>query len=100
VRIADWTIRLREDSHPRELMVEITTACNYACPHCFRFSIKDFRTCYMDLKLYREVLNSALDAGVEKITFSGWGEPTAHPDIIEIVEGGILQLLHTVPGRA
>lgn len=99
MRIADWTIRLREDSHPRELMVEITTACNYACPHCFRFSIKDFRTCYMDLKLYREVLNSALDAGVEKITFSGWGEPTAHSDIIEIVEEakkrGLVVVLNT-----
>ncbi|MEM2021156.1 MAG: radical SAM protein [Zestosphaera sp.] len=85
MKTADWTVVLRRDSHPQELMVEVTTACNYACPHCFRFSIKGFRTCYMDLRLYHDMLDSALEAGVKRVVFSGWGEPTVHPNILEMI---------------
>ncbi|MEM0014981.1 MAG: radical SAM protein [Zestosphaera sp.] len=86
MRTVDWIIALRGDSHPRELMIEITTACNYICPHCFRFSIKDFRTCYMDLRLYTHVLDSAINAGIGRVVFSGWGEPTVHPNILEMID--------------
>lgn len=67
-------------------MVGVTIACNYACSHCFRFSVKDFRTCYMDLGLYHDVLDSALEAGVERVVFSGWGESTVHPNILEMID--------------
>ncbi len=86
MRTVDWIVVLSNDSRPRELMVEVTTACNYACPHCFRFSIRDFRTCYMDSRLYSQVINSALEAGVRRLVFSGWGEPTVHPNVLEMID--------------
>ncbi|MCX8128396.1 MAG: radical SAM protein [Synergistetes bacterium] len=85
-RIGDWFFILHSTSHPKELMVEITTECNHCCYYCFRFSIPNFKTCYMDKELFSIVLDSADRAGVEKIVFSGWGEPTVHPSFIDMVK--------------
>lgn len=85
LRIEDWNLSLHSSSHPRELMVEITTDCNAKCLHCFRFSIPDFKPSYMDEGLFKRLLHLADEAGVERIVFSGWGEPTTHPSLLDFI---------------
>lgn len=40
----------------------------------------------MDLELFNLLLDRLKDAKVDKLVFSGWGEPTVHPNIIQIME--------------
>ncbi|MEM2021606.1 MAG: radical SAM protein [Zestosphaera sp.] len=86
--------------NPKELMVEITTACNYSCLHCFRntMSNHDFNK-EMDAEIFKTLLKQALEANVEKLSFSGWGEPLTHPLILDYVseakKRGLKVLLNT-----
>ncbi len=97
-RIGEWIISLAEDSHPRELMIEVTTHCNYDCIHCFRRVMSE-PLGHMDSKVFARVLETAKKAGVEKLSFSGWGEPLVHPNIVDMLrrakEAGFKVLLNT-----
>ncbi len=73
-RYTNWIIRLREDSRPRTLVLELTTQCNYSCIHCFRFAARDFKVTFMDQQLYHRILNEAKSIGVRRIVYTGWGE--------------------------
>ncbi len=84
-RIGEWVISLAEDSHPRELMVEVTTYCNYDCIHCFRKTMEE-PLGSMSMETYKRLLEKASRAGVSKLSFSGWGEPLVHPYIINMLE--------------
>ncbi|MEM1846669.1 MAG: radical SAM protein [Acidilobaceae archaeon] len=84
-RFMDWEISLRSDSAPKALMVEVTSSCNYVCPHCFRFSSVNFREQDMSVALFEKTIENALRSGVKRIVFSGWGEPTIHPNIIDML---------------
>lgn len=86
LRFGDWVTHLKESSHPAELMVEISTACNFSCLHCFRFSSERFSEQLMDTEVFRAVLSRAEEAGVTKLMISGWGEPTIHPYFVELLE--------------
>lgn len=81
----NWIIALREDSRPRVLVVELTTACNYSCLHCFRFAAKDFKVTFMDDSLYERLLEESLKSGVRRLVYTGWGEPTIHPRFLEYI---------------
>jgi len=95
----DWRIALREGSHPLELMVEVTTRCNYQCVYCFRNMMLDEDLGDMEPEVFRRVLREAERAGVRKISFSGWGEPLIHPSILDFLgeakERGFEVLLNT-----
>lgn len=97
-RIGEWIINLADDSHPRELMVETTTYCNYECIHCFRRMTEE-PLGSMSLETYRRLLETVSRAQVEKLSFSGWGEPLVHPHIMtmlrEAKENGFKVLLNT-----
>lgn len=83
----EWLIELDEKSHPRSMMVEVTTKCNFSCVHCFRFSLHGrLRLGDMSRAMYRRVLDEASRIGVKKLIISGWGEPMVHPDILWMVE--------------
>ncbi|MGC8932881.1 MAG: radical SAM protein [Candidatus Methanodesulfokora sp.] len=82
---SDWLIQLSPESHPRELMVEISTECNYNCVHCFR-NATALRGCIMSSDLFSHVLEEASNSGVKKIVLSGWGEPTVHPNILKMLK--------------
>lgn len=84
-RLSEWLIELSDSSHPHELMVEVTMKCNYDCIHCFRRKLINEVFGEMDLRLYRELLRQAKDAKVNKIVFSGWGEPLVHPNILDMM---------------
>jgi MoaA/NifB/PqqE/SkfB family radical SAM enzyme len=85
-RYTNWVVRLREDSKPRTLVLELTTACNYSCIHCFRFASRDFKVTFMDEELYHRIVKEAKDIGVGRIVYTGWGEPTVHPRFMEFLE--------------
>jgi len=85
-RIGEWSVVLLPNSHPRELMVEVTMKCNYNCVHCFRRNLINERFGEMDIDLFRELLKQAVKAKVRKLVFSGWGEPLVHPDISHMIE--------------
>ncbi|MCS7099598.1 MAG: radical SAM protein, partial [Sulfolobales archaeon] len=96
---ADWTIKLRSNSHPREAVLEISTHCEFRCVHCFRWSAKNFSEKYMKLEDFGRILENAASSGIEKLTLTGWGEPLLHPDfeviLRELRKRGFYVILNT-----
>ncbi len=94
-----WSVRINPNSRLRELMIELTTHCNYDCIYCFRRRMTGEEKGFLDYKLYQRIIDEGLEIGLEKISLSGWGEPLLHPNIIDIVryakERGVKVLLNT-----
>lgn len=71
------------DSYPQRLVLELTNACNLKCIMCGRdeanFSLTTFD--FENLKNLEPLLYK-----VEEVTLFGWGEPTLHPQFVEILE--------------
>jgi tungsten cofactor oxidoreducase radical SAM maturase len=80
----NWLITQSEDSHPRELMIEVSNKCNYKCIYCFRNLMSDPEG-LMEPELFNKIVEDAYKSGVEKLTFSGWGEPLLNPHISDFV---------------
>ena len=70
-------------SYPQRLVLELTNACNLRCIMCGRdeaeFAPTVFKLDY--LKKLEYLLNI-----VEEVTLFGWGEPTMHPQFIDILK--------------
>lgn len=68
------------------LTIELTTACNLKCCHCY-VEDRANKTCikYLDKELVHKVTNEALELNAVSITLTG-GEPLLHPDIFDIVK--------------
>lgn len=86
VSTRDWIVKLSLESHPDELVVEVSSECNMNCLHCFRRAAQDLKPQHMDLNTFEELVREALEIGAKKIVFSGWGEPLAHPRIDSMVK--------------
>jgi len=67
-------------SAPLWITIDITHACNLKCKHCH---IGCGSEIYMDLTLYKLIIDDLSKHGVFQVAISG-GEPTLHPDFIEI----------------
>lgn len=85
IRYADWELRLSEESHPRTLMLELSTNCNYDCLHCFRRAARGLERCDMRMDVLQRVVEEAEKTGVRRIALSGWGEPSSHPSFMEVL---------------
>lgn len=84
-REGEWLISY-ENSNPRELMIELTTSCNYNCIHCFRNTVLDLdMNKHMDAETFKSLIKQAHHAKVSKISLSGWGEPLTHPTILDFI---------------
>ncbi len=98
-RLREWIIDIDRGDHPEELMIEVTTRCNYDCIHCFRRRMMGESLGDMDPVLYKRIIDDAASSGVTRITFSGWGEPLIHPDILDMLryakKKGMRVLLNT-----
>ncbi len=81
----EWEVRY-VPSKPSILVVEVTTRCNLSCVHCFRRSMREAEG-DMDYELFLRLMREVRDwGGVERITLTGWGEPTVHPNILDMLD--------------
>ncbi len=64
--------------------VEITSACNARCVFCPRHIIG--KPVSMDRSILKMVRYRLVEAGICNVKLVGFGEPTAHPDLIGILE--------------
>lgn len=71
------------ESYPRRLVFELTNACNLNCIMCGR-NAADFKPMVFDMDVFRN-FEPLMDI-VEEVTLMGWGEPTIHPNFIEMLE--------------
>ena len=70
-------------SYPRRLVLELTNACNLNCVMCGR-NAANFKPTVFDMDNFRS-LEPIMDIA-EEVTLMGWGEPTIHPNFIEMLE--------------
>jgi len=77
---------LREGNiFPLSINLDLTTGCNYRCPHCVDFEI--IQKC--KILSYDEIISiidNLMGAGLKSVILLGGGEPTLHPQFGEIVQ--------------
>lgn len=71
------------ESKPRRIVLELTNLCNLNCIMCGRNSA-DFKTTILNMEWFYK-LESIFDT-IEEVTLMGWGEPTMHPNFIEMLK--------------
>lgn len=69
-------------SYPRRLVFELTNVCNLNCIMCGR-NAATFKPTVFDMDIFRK-FEPVMDY-VEEVTLMGWGEPTVHPDFVEML---------------
>lgn len=79
------------ESYPRRLVFELTNACNLNCVMCGR-NAASFKKTAFDMQTFYS-FEPLMDI-VEEVTLMGWGEPTIHPNFIEM-----LQVIHKHSAR-
>jgi tungsten cofactor oxidoreducase radical SAM maturase len=69
----------------RKLYVEPTTVCNLNCRTCIRNVWEDPKI-HMDLEVFYGLVEQLNEfPGLQRVVFSGLGEPLTHPHILEMV---------------
>ena len=75
---------LREATGPISINLDLTVACNYRCPHCvdadilntgYRYRFEDVRRSLVIMRM----------VGLRSVILIGGGEPTIHPNFVEVV---------------
>jgi radical SAM protein with 4Fe4S-binding SPASM domain len=94
--IRRWTARLRSSAAlllrrpqaallPQEVIIEVTTACNLACPMCARTALANTRQrAPLSLSRFASLLDR-LPAAVERVALAGLGEPLLDRDLPDMV---------------
>jgi PqqA peptide cyclase len=70
---------------PIGLLAELTHRCPLQCPYCSNPLALDKRSAELDTATWKRVFTEANEIGVLQLHLSG-GEPTARPDLAEIIE--------------
>lgn len=60
--------------------------CNNKCPHCFFESAQKRDAIFIDKTVILNTIRTLAKAGVKGVEFVGGGEPTTHPEFIEIIK--------------
>jgi MoaA/NifB/PqqE/SkfB family radical SAM enzyme len=63
----------------------ITNYCSFCCPHCRCAKTHEGKHSFIDITLYKKIIDELLETGCKTIEFGGGGEPLEHPDILEIL---------------
>jgi len=86
VRARDGHVQIKPDIHSlARLYIEPTSRCNLACRTCIRNTWKEPMG-DMSWALFRRLLGQLKDfPHLESVMFAGFGEPTAHPDILRMI---------------
>jgi organic radical activating enzyme len=69
---------------PLSINLDLTTACNFACPHCVDSGIINTGE-YLDMDTVKSSLDTLQSQGLLSVILLGGGEPTLHKDFEEIV---------------
>ena len=69
---------------PNTLSVELTNACNLRCPMCPNPYMKRKRG-MMDIKIYKDILDEAVELGVKQVGLFATGESLLHPRVGDFV---------------
>jgi wyosine [tRNA(Phe)-imidazoG37] synthetase (radical SAM superfamily) len=69
---------------PLSINLDLTTACNFACPHCVDSGIINTGE-YLDVDTVKSSLDALQSQGLLSVILLGGGEPTLHRDFEEIV---------------
>lgn len=70
---------------PPHLDIEPTSLCNMKCPMCFTNYTDVDRNGFMDMDLYKKIIDDAANLGIFSVRLSHRGEPLLHPGYIEMV---------------
>ncbi len=69
-----------------KVILELTTFCNLKCKHCFYQNSNEFISkCFIKKKETFKLIDKFKLNGIDKLVLTG-GEPTIHPDFIEIAK--------------
>ena len=79
---------------PVALVAELTHRCPLQCPYCSNPIELDRKTGELDTSTWKRVLSEASALGVLQVHLSG-GEPTARPDLAEIIAHCVSEGLYT-----
>ena len=74
---------------PERIIFDVNTECNINCIYCTDHCLSSkvyLPTARINYKKFKEIIKQAKDLGVQRITFSGDGEPSLHCDIREMIE--------------
>jgi radical SAM protein with 4Fe4S-binding SPASM domain len=71
--------------YPKNLMVEVTNACNLKCIMCDNRKMKRKRG-FMSLETYNLVLKNAKEIGIEMVGLYTTGESLLHPQIFDFIK--------------
>jgi len=85
LRDGEWLVSVSGDTHPREVMVELTTACNYNCIFCFRRATDEALNAFMSEETFNKLIRDSEEALVDKLSFTGWGEVFVHPSALKFL---------------
>jgi len=70
----------------RKLFVEVTTECNLSCGMCMRHVWQD-PIAHMRAETFERLLQQVRECGTQPtINFSGFGEPTVHPQLARFLQ--------------
>ncbi len=73
-----------EAPFPKNLMIELTNACNLRCVMCYNRLMKRQKG-FMDEDTYRLVLDSAREIGIKMVGLYTTGESLIHPKIFDFI---------------
>ncbi len=69
----------------RKLYIEPTTVCNLTCRTCIR-NVWDDPQAHMQMDFFRQLLEQTKEfPELQRVVFSGLGEPLTHPHVVEMV---------------
>lgn len=71
---------------PRCIKIFPSEVCNHKCKGCHSIILHNKKFPFLDLKLYKRLVDEWAELGVQGINFGGGGEPLMHPNIQEMIE--------------
>lgn len=74
-----------EAPFPKNLMIELTNACNLRCSMCYNRLMKRKRG-FMDADTYRLILDNAKELGIKMVGLYTTGESFLHPRIFDFIK--------------
>ncbi|MBC8501297.1 MAG: radical SAM protein [DPANN group archaeon] len=74
-----------EFPYPRTVHFFISERCNHTCVGCHSLDLHKEEKPFLNLEIFKSLLNQVKDKGVEGVEISGGGEPLMHPKIEEVI---------------